>query len=173
MERVTKCQQLAGNFIQAHGCSSCFVNWWVLLILSADLWKIFLLFLLGNIHDTALLKLQSAGVLTDLFRVDETGTHLFGAFGSDHGNRSHLVKIAQERYEKILGGKISPNDMVIIGDSPKDIACAHANNVPCVAVTTGVHCKEDLETADYLLSNGFENIEESIKAILETRRLEQ
>nr|CAB3262632.1 uncharacterized protein LOC100181103 [Phallusia mammillata] len=126
--------------------------------------------LTGNLQTSALLKLQSAGVVTNLFIVDGVESNLFGAFGSDHGDRSQLVKIAKERYEKLLGCSIMPNDMVIIGDSSKDIECAHSNNVPCVAVTTGNHGKKDLEHADRLLDGGFVDIEESIQAILQTKR---
>ncbi|CAK8694318.1 unnamed protein product [Clavelina lepadiformis] len=122
----------------------------------------------GNLQSTAVLKLKSAGVNLDLFHVENFG--IMGAFGSDHGVRSKLVEIAKERYCKHLGvPDIDPNDMVVIGDSPKDISCAHDNGVPCVAVTTGIYSSKDLEDADYVL-DGFNNLDESVEAIVETCR---
>ncbi|XP_076802301.1 uncharacterized protein LOC143446525 [Clavelina lepadiformis] len=124
--------------------------------------------LTGNLQSTAVLKLKSAGVNLDLFHVENFG--IMGAFGSDHGVRSKLVEIAKERYCKHLGvPDIEPNDMVVIGDSPKDISCAHDNGVPCVAVTTGIYSSKDLEDADYVL-DGFNNLDESVEAIVETCR---
>ena len=122
----------------------------------------------GNLQATANLKLKCAGINTSLF--EATGS-LFGAFGSDHGDRSELVRIAKNRYAELIGrAEIEPNDMVIIGDSPKDISCAHDNGVPCVAVTTGRYARDQLSDADLVLDGGFKDLEKSIEAIVKTRR---
>ena len=123
--------------------------------------------LTGNVHDIAVLKLKSAGINAELFK--EKG-QLFGAFGCDHFIRDELVKIAKRRYCDFLGCGVEPNDMVIIGDSPKDISCAHNNNVPCVAVDTGFYEYKQLSHADCVLVGGFKDIECSVKALTETMR---
>ena len=124
---------------------------------------------LGNVRDVALIKLETAGVKTDYFMKDGTSS-LFGAFGSDSGDRKKLVEVAKERYRKFLGvSRIEPNDVVVIGDTPKDILCAHANGSPCVAVTTGIFNKDDLQNADCILENGFVDIPKSITALINTQ----
>jgi len=121
---------------------------------------------LGNVEKVALIKLESAGVKKDYF----TENGLIGAFGSDNGDRKKLVEVAKNRYCKYLGvSSIDPNDVVVIGDTPKDILCAHANGSPCVAVTTGIFKKEELESADCVLEDGFLDIEKSVTALTETR----
>ena len=37
---------------------------------------------------------------------------------------------------------------LVIGDTPRDIACARADSVRCLAVTTGPYGAQDLEAAD-------------------------
>jgi phosphoglycolate phosphatase-like HAD superfamily hydrolase len=64
-----------------------------------------------------------------------------GAFGSDHDRRDALVPIAVARH----GGE---PDVVVVGDTPRDVACAHAGGARCVAVTTGAHGPDDLRGAD-------------------------
>ena len=112
----------------------------------------------------AWLKLEVAGIKARLFTL-KGDNDLFGAFGSDDGNRERLVEIAQQRYCDFLGVKtVSPNDLIVIGDTPKDISCAHANKTPCIAVTTGSFTKEQLSEAECVL-DGFKNIDECIKAL--------
>jgi phosphoglycolate phosphatase-like HAD superfamily hydrolase len=42
-----------------------------------------------------------------------------------------------------------PRDQtIVIGDTPRDIACARADGVRCVAVTTGQYGPEELAGAD-------------------------
>jgi phosphoglycolate phosphatase-like HAD superfamily hydrolase len=42
---------------------------------------------------------------------------------------------------------------VVIGDTPRDIACAHADDLRCIAVTTGPHSRADLAGADVIVDN--------------------
>ena len=37
---------------------------------------------------------------------------------------------------------------LVIGDTPRDIACAHADGVRCLAVTSGPHGEGELAAAD-------------------------
>ncbi len=94
----------------------------------------------GNYEPIARLKLRRAGI-----------GHFFaagqGGFGSDHEDRTELPAIARERAG--TPGHPYPRDQtVVIGDTPRDIACAHADDVRCVAVATGPYRADQLTDAD-------------------------
>jgi phosphoglycolate phosphatase-like HAD superfamily hydrolase len=99
----------------------------------------------GNFEPIARIKLKAAGV-----------GHWFspgqGGFGSDSEDRSMLPPIARRRAGGAAGFTTSwPREKtIVIGDTPRDIACAHADNVRCIAVTTGPHPAADLSDADYV-----------------------
>jgi phosphoglycolate phosphatase-like HAD superfamily hydrolase len=94
----------------------------------------------GNFEAIARLKLDRAGL----------GHHFprgQGGFGSDSEDRSELPAVARRRAG--AGGRAHPReDTVVIGDTPRDIACAHADGVRCVAVTTGRYGPQELAGAD-------------------------
>ena len=92
--------------------------------------------LTGNYEPVARLKLRRAGI-GEWFRAGA------GAFGSDSEDRAALPAIARRR-----GGKIPREDTIVIGDTPRDIACAQADEVRCVAVTTGQYGPDELDGAD-------------------------
>jgi phosphoglycolate phosphatase-like HAD superfamily hydrolase len=92
--------------------------------------------LTGNYEPVARLKLKRAGV-------GKWFPYGCGAFGSDSEDRAALPGIARRR-----AGHIPRGDTVVIGDTPRDIACARADGVRCVAVTTGQYGPEQLEDAD-------------------------
>ncbi|MBT4797591.1 HAD hydrolase-like protein [Akkermansiaceae bacterium] len=95
----------------------------------------FLGLLTGNIERGAMLKVAHYGI-ADYFQ--------FGAYGDDHWNRNKLGPIALERAEKSTGMRFSQDKILVIGDTPKDVACAHAFGVKCVAVATGNFNEEEL-----------------------------
>ena len=66
-----------------------------------------------------------------------------GGFGSDSEDRAALPPIARRR-----AGHVPREQAVVIGDTPRDIACAKADGVRCVAVTTGQYRTEQLAGAD-------------------------
>src|SRR5947209_930600 len=66
-----------------------------------------------------------------------------GGFGSDSEDRAALPSIARRR-----AGHVRREQTIVIGDTPRDIACARADGVRCVAVTTGQFGREDLSGAD-------------------------
>ncbi len=70
-----------------------------------------------------------------------------GGFGSDDEDRAALPAIARRRAGK--NGTPYPRDRtLVIGDTPRDIACAHADDVRCIAVATGPFSVEELTDAD-------------------------
>ncbi|QEC47104.1 HAD family hydrolase [Baekduia soli] len=96
--------------------------------------------LTGNMEPVARLKLQRAGI-----------AHFFGpgqgAFGSDDDDRAALPAIARARAG--ADGRPWPReDAVVIGDTPRDIACARADGVRVVAIATGPFAAQDLGGAD-------------------------
>ncbi|HXY31944.1 MAG TPA: HAD family hydrolase [Gemmatimonadaceae bacterium] len=92
--------------------------------------------LTGNLRDGASLKLRSAGVDPSRFRV--------GAFGSDHHRRPELPAVAQRRARE-LGLDVRGRDMIVIGDTPDDIACVRPLGGRAIAVATGRFSVEQLE----------------------------
>lgn len=92
--------------------------------------------LTGNIEGGALLKLRAAGV-NSAFDV--------GGYGSDAEERTEIARIALER-SRALDGASRPR-LVVVGDTPDDIACARAVGAYAVAVATGRHDSEALRAA--------------------------
>lgn len=104
--------------------------------------------LTGNYEAVARLKLAKAGI-GGYFPSGQ------GAFGSDAEDRAALPAIARRRAGSL--GTPYPRAMtVVIGDTPRDIACAHADDVRCIAVTTGPYTAEALTSADMVVSDAAE-----------------
>jgi phosphoglycolate phosphatase len=97
--------------------------------------------LTGNLEPVARLKLGRAGL-----------GHYFepwvGGFGSDHEDRTELPAIARKR-----AGGYPRADTVIIGDTPRDIACARADGLRCIAVATGPFAASELAGADVVVDS--------------------
>lgn len=91
--------------------------------------------LTGNIEQGAKLKLAAAGVPW-LFDV--------GAYGSDSEVRSEIARVAVER-SRSAGG--TPAAVLVVGDTPEDVACARAVDALALAVATGRHRTDELEEA--------------------------
>ena len=62
---------------------------------------------------------------------------LFGAFGDAHTDRRDLVPLALERARGATSATLSLERVVVIGDTPLDIDCAHAHGARAIAVATG------------------------------------
>jgi phosphoglycolate phosphatase-like HAD superfamily hydrolase len=92
--------------------------------------------LTGNIAGGAATKMRHFGL---------AGHFPFGAYGCDHADRNRLGPIALERAAAHTGRAITAAETWVIGDTPKDIACAHAIGARCLAVATGQFSAEALE----------------------------
>lgn len=92
----------------------------------------------GNVRAGALAKLERVG-LHEQFE--------FGGFGDDHELRPELIRRGAERGAERLGCALSDARVVIIGDTPKDIAAAQAIGAECIAVATGDHDVSELRSA--------------------------
>ena len=85
----------------------------------------------GNLLHCAELKLKSAGIDSEMFKKSHEGSFkLIGGFGDDDIHRPGLVSAAISRFNLFYDMEISPDQFLVIGDTPKDIHCAHANDVP-------------------------------------------
>jgi len=71
----------------------------------------------------------------------------FGAYGCDFADRNLLGPVAISRATAHSGRSFSSEQVLVIGDTPKDIACAHAMNARCLAVATGHFTSDQLRAA--------------------------
>ena len=89
---------------------------------------VFLGLLTGNFHAGARIKLEHF----DLWRYFRCG-----AFGDDSADRNDLVPFAVRRAKECGVPELSPEHILVVGDTPHDIACARAVGAVPVAVATG------------------------------------
>jgi len=98
----------------------------------------------GNFEPVARLKLSRAGI----------GHHFpagQGGFGSDAEAREELPPIARAR-----AGDWPRERTVVIGDTPRDIACARADGIRVVGIATGPYAAEELAEADAVAASASE-----------------
>jgi len=91
--------------------------------------------LTGNVSRGAQLKLGHYGVW-HFFE--------FGAFADDHPDRNQLGTFARNRAKERHGREFSANEIDVIGDTPRDIACGRALGARTIAVATGTWSREKL-----------------------------
>src|SRR5713101_8461522 len=91
--------------------------------------------LTGNVSRGAQLKLSHYGVW-----------HFFelGAFADDHHDRNQLGAFARARAKEKHGREFSADEIDVIGDTPRDIACGKALGARTIAVATGTWSREKL-----------------------------
>jgi phosphoglycolate phosphatase len=95
--------------------------------------------LTGNVRHGAQLKLRSAAIDPDRFRV--------GAFGSDHPVRAELPPIAAARAEPHFGRRPAGAEIVLIGDTPADVTCGASVGARAIGVATGGYSSAQLAEA--------------------------
>ena len=91
--------------------------------------------LTGNVRSGAYLKLKH-------YRLDEFFE--FGAFGDDSPDRNKLGPIVLERARTQLKKDFQIHSTWVIGDTPRDIACARTLGCKVLAVATGRFSIDDL-----------------------------
>ena len=94
--------------------------------------------LTGNLEVGAMGKLRAVGVDPARFRV--------GAYGSDHELRPELPAIARRRACELLGMELPGTDVVVIGDTPADIACGRSIGARAIGVATGRYGVDELHS---------------------------
>jgi phosphoglycolate phosphatase-like HAD superfamily hydrolase len=95
-----------------------------------------------------------------LARADLGRFFCFGGYGSDSNDRGELTTIAIQRAGRILGFQLHPQRVLVVGDTPKDIAAAHAARAIGVGVASGHYSEAELRDAgaDYVLGSLVEDL---------------
>lgn len=86
--------------------------------------------LTGNLSCAAESKLRHTG----LWKYFEFVPHAFGEISHD---RRELARVVGARISEFLQAELKPEQFIVIGDTPNDIACARAFGAKAVAVATG------------------------------------
>lgn len=102
--------------------------------------------LTGNLEHGARIKLEP-------FKLNKY--FLTGAFGDDAEDRNELLPIAIRRFENLCREKISFDDCLVIGDTPRDVHCAKLYGALCIGVATGPYTLDALidAGADYAVKD--------------------
>lgn len=97
--------------------------------------------LTGNIEPAAHLKVEVTG-LAEYFTLP-------GAFGHESFDRRDLPALAAQRIRDHLGVELSPDQFIVIGDTPNDVACARHFGAKVLGVGTGrVHSQDELRASN-------------------------
>lgn len=95
--------------------------------------------LTGNLEPMAELKVSRIG-LGEAFA--------FGAYGSDNEHRNELPLIALERARGLFTRPLAAEDLVLLGDTPRDVQAAQAVGAKSVAVATGRFSMDELRDSN-------------------------
>lgn len=90
--------------------------------------------LTGNFEAGARIKLRCAGL----------AGFVVGAYGGQHDRRDALPPVAVDVAERIAGRRFHGKEIVILGDTPNDIACGRGLGVKAIAVATGRYAPDEL-----------------------------
>ena len=102
--------------------------------------------LTGNLEQGARIKLEPF----DLNKYFPSG-----AFGSDDEDRNKLLPFAVKRFEEMFDKRIDIEKSIVIGDTPRDVECAHIYGAVCIGVATGPYSIDELTEAkaDYVVND--------------------
>ena len=113
--------------------------------------------LTGNVSRGAQLKLEHYGVW-HFFE--------FGAFADDHHDRNQLGTFARTRAQEKHGVEFRADQIDVIGDTPRDIACGKAFGARTIAIATGSWPKTELAShkPDFLFDD-LANVDEVMQVL--------
>jgi len=92
----------------------------------------------GNVAEGARLKLSGPGL---------QATFEVGGFGSDSEERNDLPGIALERAREHWNVDFAPEEVFVIGDTPRDVECGRAHGLRTLGVATGNYTDDMLRSA--------------------------
>jgi phosphoglycolate phosphatase-like HAD superfamily hydrolase len=100
----------------------------------------------GNVEAAAHIKLHRAK-LNRFFS--------FGGYGSDSDDRGEVTKITLDRASLVFGETVTPEQAIVVGDTPHDVEGAHAAGIACVGVGSHHFTADELREAgaDYAISS--------------------
>jgi phosphoglycolate phosphatase len=71
----------------------------------------------------------------------------FGGYGSDSPDRTELTRRGLERASTVLGHRVEPATVPVVGDTPLDIEAAHGAGAIGIGVATGHYSVDELRDA--------------------------
>jgi phosphoglycolate phosphatase len=79
----------------------------------------------------------------------------FSVHGTEAASRVELARMAIRKAEQLTNTKFEGRNVIIVGDSVRDVDCGKQLNALTIAVTTGFHSEEELMNrgADYVFKN--------------------
>jgi phosphoglycolate phosphatase-like HAD superfamily hydrolase len=92
--------------------------------------------LTGNIRLGAEIKLR---------RFDLWESFQVGAYGDDDEDRNRIANVALQRGREALGNTLRGEELLVVGDTPRDIECGRAVGAQVLAVATGGAKPAELE----------------------------
>jgi len=92
----------------------------------------------GNVEACAWIKLR---------QFDLHNHFVLGAFGDEHADRNEIARLCLQRVQARLEPRQALKACFLIGDTPNDIAAAHAIGAVSIAVATGKFSITDLKAA--------------------------
>ena len=99
--------------------------------------------LTGNVEAGAWIKLERFG-LADYFS--------FGAFGDEHPDRDKLGPEALAEAERVHQARFHPGQVVVVGDTPRDISCGRVIGGSTIAVATRGYALQELSDCNPTLA---------------------
>lgn len=110
---------------------------------------------------------DSAGIVERVFDATGLGKYFrFCVYGTEAETRVGMVRLTVKKAENITGKNFRDKDIVIIGDSIRDVESGKQVNATTIAVATGFHSKEQLSAIgpDYLFRD-LKNYRKVLQAI--------
>jgi phosphoglycolate phosphatase len=95
--------------------------------------------LTGNYQRAVPIKFAAVGLDLQAF--------VAGGFGDDADTRPGLLPVALQRMERALGVGLHAKNVVVVGDTIRDVDCALQNGSRCLAVGTGLRPLQELQKA--------------------------
>ncbi|MEM1445600.1 MAG: HAD hydrolase-like protein [Planctomycetota bacterium] len=95
--------------------------------------------LTGNYAAAGPAKLRRVGIDVEQFTVT--------AWGDEASDRPGLVALAMNKHAEARGASVTGDEVVVIGDTVRDVACAKAHGCVSYAVCTGSGTRPELEAA--------------------------
>ncbi|MGH7611723.1 MAG: HAD family hydrolase [Candidatus Dormibacteria bacterium] len=72
---------------------------------------------------------------------------VFGAYGSDSPDRGELTRMGVAKAARLHGRELAPAEVLVVGDTPRDIEAAQRAGATGVGVATGHYTKDQLRQA--------------------------
>jgi phosphoglycolate phosphatase len=135
--------------------------------LSEDIWASAAYRVLNGVQEL-LTRLTNAGVILGVVSGAMEGAartklepgklnryFLFGSYGSDSPDRIELTRLGIAKAARLHGRDLSPQEVYVVGDTPRDIAAGRAAQAITIGVASGHYHPDDLHAAkaDHVLQS--------------------